>query len=430
VLEIGDIARKRDQFIPVRKSEIIASLMEEPAFRGHIDAVQRFCKLLGSIFHFENFEGLERLKDDYYYFNPELETRGEASLEFLLDKRRDLLSTLTDVFEKANYSEIPEKDIEDAHNQRHLLRVKVRAPLDNYHSIKFYERGRHTEKVKIREWLGLRSKQIHTTVFDNVVLVLVVKAIDEVSSKRQRKKLVGGDLKPGTILIKFFRNIAASDLIMILPKVRVAMSVKDQLTIGVPAIAGALPLLAHLLPALTVVGLVAGYYLGFAPALDNDTLVKSVGAVTGIAAVVGFVLTQRMKYQKRSLEYQKEISDHFYFRNVSNNSGIFDSLVGSAEEQEFKEAALAYLFLAAAERPLSERELDERIESWFQAKHSLDFDFEVDDAIRKLERLELLQRSDTGLTVLPLDHALIKLDTIWDNFFPYANEAVQVSQSA
>ena len=47
-----------------------------------------------------------------------------------------------------------------------------------------------------------------------------------------------------------------------------------------------------------------------------------------------------MKYQKRSLEYQKEISDHFYFRNVSNNSGIFDTLVGSAEE--FKEAALAY----------------------------------------------------------------------------------------
>jgi hypothetical protein len=72
-------------------------------------------------------------------------------------------------------------------------------------------------------------------------------------------------------------------------------------------------------------------------------MVKSLSALTGIAAIVGFILTQRMKYQKRSLEYQKEISDHFYFRNVSNNSGIFDTLVGSAEDQEFKEATLAYL---------------------------------------------------------------------------------------
>jgi hypothetical protein len=71
------------------------------------------------------------------------------------------------------------------------------------------------------------------------------------------------------------------------------------------------------LPALTVLSLVAGYFLGLAPVVDTDTMVKSFGALAGIAAIAGFILTQRMKYQKRSLEYQKEISDHFYFRNVA-----------------------------------------------------------------------------------------------------------------
>jgi len=106
-----------------------------------------------------------------------------------------------------------------------------------------------------------------------------------------------------------------------------------------------------------------------------------------------------MKYQNRSLEYQKEISDHFYFRNVSNNSGIFDTLVGSAEDQEFKEATLAYFFLLMAGAPLTKKDLDGRIEDWFRAKHQLDLEFEVEDAVAKLQRLELLQRSGQGLTV-------------------------------
>jgi Protein of unknown function (DUF3754) len=320
-------------------------------------------------------------------------TQNQLAPDELADKRHDLAQTLHAVLKKANYKEISHQEVEDAHNQRHLLRLQVRAPLDDYHLVQFYERGRHTEKVDVRKWFGLSPNMIDATMFDNVVLVLVVKSLEEITSKGQRKRLEASDFKPGTILIKYFRNITASDLYMLLPRVRVVMSFADQLTIGVPAVAGAVPLLLNLLPALTVLSLVAGYFLGLTPVVDTDTMVKSFGALTGIAAIVGFILTQRMKYQKRSLEYQKEISDHFYFRNVSNNSGIFDTLVGSAEDQEFKEATLAYFFLLMAGAPLTQKDLDSRIEDWFRAKHQLDLDFGVEDAVAKLERLELLQRS-------------------------------------
>jgi len=420
---IGGEMSRRDQFIPVRKSEIVAALMADPALAQEAGAVARFCQLLGSIFHFENFAVLERLRDDYFHFNPELEGAAPAEPGVLAVRRRDLDASLADVLTKANYKEVTHTEVEDAHNKRRLLRVKVRAPLDDYDQVRFYERGRHRANVEVRSWFGLRRRLVEADVFDNVVLIVGVKPFEAITSKRQRKRLEASSFKPGSILIKYFRNITAGDLYMLLPQVRVVMSLTDQLTIGVPAVAGAVPLALNLLPALTVLSLVAGYYLGLAPDVDNETMVKSFGALTGIAAIVGFIFTQRMKYQRRSLQYQKEISDHFYFRNVSNNSGIFDSLVGSAEDQEFKEAALAYFFLLTAVEPLTEDELDRRIEEWFRAGYQLNIDFEVTDALAKLERLQLLHRDGDRLTVPPLGDALVRLDGIWDNFFPYANQA-------
>jgi hypothetical protein len=48
--------------------------------------------------------------------------------------------------------------------------------------------------------------------------------------------------------------------------------------------------------------------------------------------------------------------------------------------------------------PLTKKDLDGRIEDWFRAKHQLDLEFEVEDAVAKLQRLELLQCSGQGLT--------------------------------
>jgi hypothetical protein len=129
------------------------------------------------------------------------------------------------------------------------------------------------------------------------------------------------------------------------------------------------------------------------------------------------------KDQRLSLKYQKQLSDHFYFRNVSNNAGIFDYIVGGAEEQEFKEAFLAYYFLLTASDPPDQAMLEARIEEWLKKTFGVDIDFEVDDAFAKLERLSLLKRDGEKLCVPPVDEALILLNRIWDNFFLFANRA-------
>jgi hypothetical protein len=147
----------------------------------------------------------------------------------------------------------------------------------------------------------------------------------------------------------------------------------------------------------------------------------ALAAVSGLVALGGFMVTQWVRFQRQSLLHQKILSDNVYYRNVNNNAGIFDYIIGEAEEQECKEAFLAYYFLLKDGTP-TEDALDQRIEVWLKKTFGTDVDFECDDALAKLERLDLLKRDGDKLSVPPLGEALIRLDRIWDNFFPFDSE--------
>ena len=147
------------------------------------------------------------------------------------------------------------------------------------------------------------------------------------------------------MLIKYFRNIASSDLNALFPNVRVVMSLWDKLILGVPAILGGIPILIKLASTVTVLFLVIGFYLGLSASVHDDAMTGALAAMSGLVALGGFIMRQWMKYQRQSLMYQKQLTDNIYFRNVNNNAGIFDYIIGAAEEQECKEAFLAYYFL-------------------------------------------------------------------------------------
>jgi hypothetical protein len=168
--------------------------------------------------------------------------------------------------------------------------------------------------------------------------------------------------------------------------------------------------------------IVLGFYLGLWAAVEQGQISGALAAAGALAALIGFLMTQWVKYERRSLKYQKQITDNVYFHNVNNNAGIFDYIIGAAEQQECKEAFLAYHFLLTAKEPLEQAELDARVEDWLMKTFGFDIDFEVDDAVAKLERLGLLHRQGDKLSVLGMDDALARLDHRWDNFFTYNRE--------
>jgi len=240
----------------------------------------------------------------------------------------------------------------------------------------------------------------------------------------QKKRLARAKLRPGSILIKYFQNIARPDLDMLYPNVRVVMSVFDKLFLGVPALAGGIPILLNLLPTVTVLFVVAGFYLGFGGSIEEGEEKKALAALSAIGALGGFMVRQWTKYQRQALKYHKAIADNVYFRNVSNNAGVFDYLIGAAEEQESKEALLAYYVLLTAKTPLDQPGLEREVEHFMWVTFSVEVEFEVDDALAKLEHLALLRRDGDKLSVLPLEQALPVLDREWEAFFPVPRAAV------
>ena len=245
------------------------------------------------------------------------------------------------------------------------------------------------------------------------------------AAKPARSHGADASVRPGAVLMKYFRNIASADLNALFPDVRVVMRLRDKLFLGGTALVSGVPILIKLASTLTVMFVVAGFYLGLSRAVQDEELTAALAAVSGLVALAGFSFGQWVKFQRQSLAYHKLLSDNIYYRNVNNNAGIFDHIIGAAEDQECKETFLAYRFLLTPGDGPTPDTLDRRIEHWLKTAFGVEVDFEGDDALVKLDRLGLLRRDGDRLFVMPPDEALKQLDRIWDNVFPFAAAARQ-----
>jgi hypothetical protein len=331
------------------------------------------------------------------------------------------MESFTAVLKGANFIEVSHEEIERAHLESVEVQVKLHAPVDDYREVRFFRRGHHHTSIDIPRFYRWGRRTIEALVYDDVVMLVALKP-DPPSgrtAKRDRRRRV----RPGSVLIKYFRNIASADLNALYPNVQVVMSLFDKLMLTVPAIFGGIPILLKLWSSITVLFLVIGFYVGFsAAAVRDEHWAGAIAAMTGLIALGGFMMRQWVKYQRQSLMCQKRLTDNIYFRNVNNNAGIFDYIIGAAEEQECKEAFLAYYFLQQGPA-LTQSELDRRIEAWLKDAFGLDADFEVDDALGKLDRLGLLKREGTRLSVVPPEAALARLDQVWDDYFQFSTVA-------
>jgi len=127
-------------------------------------------------------------------------------------------------------------------------------------------------------------------------------------------------------------------------------------------------------------------------------------------------------FKNRKIAFMKALADNLYFRSLDHGAGVFHRVIDEAEEQDGKEAFLAYV--ALLQRPgAMEAELDAHVEGWLAEWCGQRIDFEADDALAKLERFELLRRDGERLTVVPPEAARVLLDQRWDDWFLFANEA-------
>ena len=412
---------ERQRFIPFRKREIVNMLLENGKFKSEQDKkdFERLCGMVESLFHFEFHEILERLKDNYYPMNPDLQKRRSFTREEINICSQKVFDDLRKILNYANFEEITPEEIDEAFGTSAVLSINVRIDRDDFEEVHFYHRGVRTEAVPIKKWFGLRTVTQNHEILERVCLFVRFKPKEYFGEKKLR------DLPydPGTTLIKLFKDVPKEDLEILFPNCRASMTKKDALILGVPALVGGVALMAtKVLPALIVIALIAATYFGYRGAVEEDTMKKGIAALSALIAIGGFVLKQWIKYKNMKYQFQKELSDNLYFRNLVNNAGVFHALIDAAEEEECKEAFLAYYFLYTSDKDLTEIELDKMIEGWFEKKFDCKFDFECPDALNKLERLRLLEKKEGGILQVPnLSESLRRLDEEWDNIFQYNN---------
>ncbi len=407
-----DQAKRRDGFIAVRENELIGAL-GAPG-----DPMADVCAMLDALLHHEAHARLEALKALYDPLDPDApELRRDQSLAAL----DAFEGALGEALARANFEEMDPSDVQTQDATRLLTGLSIRPNASGIRRIRYFSRGAHDEEIVRTSWFGLGKRRIQTQVLRDVVVVVSFQGEDEIRRRDSRRLArMRRGMRPGATLLKHFRGIAAPELVTLHPGAKPAMLPADQFWLVAPAIVAGAPVMLNLLPAIGVIAAVLAAYFGAHGVIEDSDLKRALAAISGLVAVGAFVMRQRLKFEAQSLRYQKQLADTIYFRNLANNAGVIDLLVGAGEDQDAKEALLAYWALRRSERPLSKTEIDRTAESFLRERFKLEINFEIHDALGKLERLGLVARDGGAYRAVPPPEALACLDTAWDGLFHFS----------
>jgi hypothetical protein len=409
-----------ERFIPFRKASIVTMCVDEVRAEER-ESFRAFVDLLASLLHHEFRSRLEVIKDTYHPFNPDSDTRSivEPDPGERQAAQQRLVDELSALAEDANFERISVDDLDRAFVEESLMKVRLEADFDDFEQIVFYRRGEHTRREEVKQFFGLRRRTLEFTTYAKVLVY--VKFQDAAHFEAKGKKVDDLPFTPGSTIIKLFQNVPRADLEMLFPNAQVRMRPIDKLLIGVPAaVSGVIVIATKLIAAVIPVLLLLGFWVGLRrePVQLNQGQLVALGVA--LMAFGGFVVRQFTKFKTRKIQFMKALSENLYFRNLDNDAGVFHHLLDAAEEEEVKEAVLAYHFLRTAAGQLTAAELDGRIEEWFTRRWDASFDFEVDDGLAKLRRLRLVDDDGQGrLDAVRLDEAKRRLDEIWDDLFAY-----------
>jgi len=411
--------KEPDGYIAVRSAELAAAIIAENGPPG--EAAQAWGDVFSLLRALMRHEGQERLEALQGFYAP-LDPDAPAG-------RRDLGAPAFEAFEQAlveeltrgNFSEVDPESVRTAKTTTSLTGLTIKPSQAGIRRIRYFARGARGESVTVKSWFGLRKREIQVEAMRDVVVLVGFKADAEVSKEDAKALLrMRRGVRPGAALLKHFRNVAAPELVTLHPGARPSMRRRDQLWIAAPAIVAGAPVLINLWPALTVLGAVMAAYFGAQGAIEESELKRAIAAISGLVAVGAFVMRQRLKYEAQTLRYQKRLADTVYFRNLANNAGAIDLLAGAGAEQDVKEALLAYFVLHQAGRRLTHAEIDAGAEAFLRERFGLSVNFEIHDALSKLERFGLVKRTDDAFEAVPPGDALVRLDTAWDGLFHFS----------
>jgi hypothetical protein len=393
----------REHYIPLRKSDLVTLLCRDKQLPiEQREPVRQFCTLASAVFHFEYQQWLEELKDAYAGFDPDSETKPLSPVE--QDERATRLEKVFDAFvrlmERANFRRLTPDEVRQAVQAHAATRgLQTDVDLNVFERLDVFVRGEGIGKQISRPWWNLwRKHEERIPLFHRLVL----------SVKLRPHRRLPKDARTDVVFLKVFKDIPKESLGMFQPGARIRLSRTDQALIVYPLAFGLGLTLINIVNSVLSDGLVK------IPALLSWSLVGAIG---------GYGYKSYHSYQVKKQDYSLRLTRSLYYQTLDSNTGVLMRLLDEAEEQECRETYLGYYCLwkyAPAEGWTSEQ-LDDYVELYLESHANLKVDFEIGDALDKLERLRLVIKTGDRYRAVPLDKALELLDYKWDNYFKYNN---------
>ncbi|WP_136678905.1 TMEM143 family protein [Neptunomonas sp. XY-337] len=401
------------RFIPFRKRDIIEMcLVSNGLNQQEREQFRHVATQIQQLFHVLFLTQKEAMKDSFSSINPDRDTFAVELPATMAEEITPFPTLLSQLLEKANYEALNQSVIEDALSQDSLFKVRLEVDFSDYAEVVLYVRGEHEKTESVPKFWGLKSAPLTFTNYERVALYLRIR--EDLPTERAETF----NLPPGGIILKLFKNVPKADLEMLFPNTQVRMRLIDKLMIGVPAaVSGGLVVTTKLGASLVLIGSLLGFWLGLHSRPVELNQAALVALLAGLGALGSYLWKQFNNFKNRKLKFVQKLTQNLYFKNLDNNAGVFHRLLDEAEEEECKEAILAYYFLLTAQAPMSRPMLDHTIEQWLSDKWQAVVDFEIDDALEKLTTLGLISTNTEGvITPVSLENATAKLAQRWANF--------------
>ena len=360
-----------ERFIPIDFVELQENLLEKNIVEAK--DLEQFSTSLRAVIHQSFYAKIMATKENYKYFNPDRDTINiNESLDTELKRyetefNKEMISLLND----ANYEQLTQEELNKAINEKSPYGVEVSVDLSEFEYIELFFRGSAIKREKIRniKTLYLKKEEVSTKIYKRLFILFKLKD----DSKK--------------VYLKLFKNIPSNDLEMLFPNTKVKMTLFDKLKLAVTGGGGTIG------GAITLVGKIA-------------VLVDPISILIAIAAFVGILWRQITSVFNNRVKYMAKLAQNLYFYNLDNNAGVISYLADMAENEEAKEAFLAYLFLLESHDNMTLQQLDKKVEEYVQSVYKIPMDFEIDDAMNKLEKLQLVRKTEGLYEALPIKEAL------------------------
>ncbi|XP_062105318.1 uncharacterized protein LOC133816971 [Humulus lupulus] len=176
------------------------------------------------------------------------------------------------------------------------------------------------------------------------------------------------------VYVKHFKNIPMADLEIVLPeKKNPGLTPMDWVKFLISAVVGLVALVSSL-------------------EMPNADLFVMFAVISG---VIGYCAKTYFTFQQNMASYQNLITQSMYDKQLDSGKGTLLHLCDDVIQQEVKEVIISF-FILMEQGKATRQDLDRWCEELIKEEFNESCNFDVDDAVQKLEKLGIVARDSVG----------------------------------